>query len=312
MKHPMLACMAGVLLCAAAPAVFLAAVDAAELNREAALPQEDVYTAPTPSGQDYYLLRQLAARTAMRQSSDYSQPGDSAAQGGQKPSFYVAPQSSLVSMQAGFNYEQTVTDLLDQLVQVGVVDEVWIEELNNEHCYDTYTPYDGDGEYYLGQLYYTVDSLGFVTLKYYAARDNALYTLMVLTLDSQTGAPVELWLSADTYDMAVLMAKSGEQRELPQDMPDNEWEYRLAAGTWQPDTPTTDSLRGYIQILGLDSLDDWTEPEDSSYTCALASENGGAVVTASSHRFSDTIYQSYDDSETLDRVYLSVNISAAG
>ena len=203
-------------------------------------------------------------------------------------------------------------DSLVPAVQAGVVDAVWIEELNNERCYDTYTPYDGDGEYYLGQLYYTVDSLGFVTLKCYAARDNALYTLMVLTLDSQTGAPVELWLSADTYDMAVLMAKSGEQRELPQDVPDNEWEYRLAAGTWQPDTPTTDSLRGYIQILGLDSLDDWTEPEDSSYTCALASENGGAVVTASSHRFSDTIYQSYDDSETLDRVYLSVNISAAG
>lgn len=53
-------CTVAVLVCAAAPAVFLTAVDTAALGHSAAV--EDAYQAPTPQGADYYILRQLTAR----------------------------------------------------------------------------------------------------------------------------------------------------------------------------------------------------------------------------------------------------------
>lgn len=61
-KKPRLAaalCAVVVLVCAAAPAVFLSVVDAASLGHSQAV--ADPYTAPTPTADDYYLLRQLSA-----------------------------------------------------------------------------------------------------------------------------------------------------------------------------------------------------------------------------------------------------------
>lgn len=62
-----------VLVCAAAPAVFLSVVDAASLGHSQAV--ADPYTAPTPTADDYYLLRQLSARQ-LTQSKYTFQPGD--------------------------------------------------------------------------------------------------------------------------------------------------------------------------------------------------------------------------------------------
>lgn len=53
-------CIAAVLACAAAPAAFLAASDAAYFGRVETV--ADPYRAPTPTADDYYILRQLAAR----------------------------------------------------------------------------------------------------------------------------------------------------------------------------------------------------------------------------------------------------------
>lgn len=53
-------CIAAVLACAAAPAAFLAASDAAYFSRVETV--ADPYRAPTPTADDYYILRQLAAR----------------------------------------------------------------------------------------------------------------------------------------------------------------------------------------------------------------------------------------------------------
>ena len=61
-NHPRLTaalCTVAVLGCAAAPAVFLAAADAASLGRVETV--ADPYVAPTPTADDYYILRQLAA-----------------------------------------------------------------------------------------------------------------------------------------------------------------------------------------------------------------------------------------------------------
>lgn len=75
-KKPRLAaalCAVVVLVCAAAPAVFLSVVDAASLGHSQAV--ADPYTAPTPTADDYYLLRQLSARQ-LTQSKYTFQPGD--------------------------------------------------------------------------------------------------------------------------------------------------------------------------------------------------------------------------------------------
>ena len=75
-RHPRIVaglCAVAVLACASVPAVFLTAVDAAMLGRSAAV--QNAYTAPTPKGEDYYILSQLTAR--QRQSSwAYTPPSE--------------------------------------------------------------------------------------------------------------------------------------------------------------------------------------------------------------------------------------------
>ena len=85
-KNPRLAaalCAVMVLVCAAAPAVFLSVVDAASLGHSQAV--ADPYTAPTPTADDYYLLRQLSARQ-LTQSKYTFQPGDTGQE--RKPRIY--------------------------------------------------------------------------------------------------------------------------------------------------------------------------------------------------------------------------------
>ena len=72
-------CIAAVLACAAAPAAFLAASDAAYFGRVETV--ADPYRAPTPTADDYYILRQLAARSRNAESEREQRP----AEGGQSP-----------------------------------------------------------------------------------------------------------------------------------------------------------------------------------------------------------------------------------
>lgn len=74
-NHPRLTaalCTVAVLGCAAAPAVFLAAADAASLGRVETV--ADPYVAPTPTADDYYILRQLAAAAGTPRPSGSSAP----------------------------------------------------------------------------------------------------------------------------------------------------------------------------------------------------------------------------------------------
>lgn len=74
-NHPRLTaalCTVAVLGCAAAPAVFLAAADAASLGRVETV--ADPYVAPTPTADDYYILRQLAPAAGTPRPSGSSAP----------------------------------------------------------------------------------------------------------------------------------------------------------------------------------------------------------------------------------------------
>lgn len=88
-------CIAAVLACAAAPAAFLAASDAAYFGRVETV--ADPYRAPTPTADDYYILRQLAARgqdTTARQTTP-QQEQDAAPQ---TPKVYIGASASIESM----------------------------------------------------------------------------------------------------------------------------------------------------------------------------------------------------------------------
>ena len=101
-EHPRLTgalCAAAVLACAAMPAAFLAVTDAAYIGR--VVPVADPYTAPTPAADDYYILRQLAARR--QDSAELPRAEEPTAPA--TPKMYIGASASLESM----NYADAAT-----------------------------------------------------------------------------------------------------------------------------------------------------------------------------------------------------------
>lgn len=242
-------CGAAVLGCAAAPAVFLAAVDAAALGRSA--PVRDPYVAPVPSGEDYYILRQLTAQQ-QQQNIAPPDPQEAGPDEEQPPlKLYVSARSSLESMTNGSEYRDTVDAALQNLADQGVLDRQWVDWATDWPAVDeaSYDGYDG-GYYSLDVPYYATDSLGFVTLKRFALEQGSLYTAFSMTMDSRTGVITQLWISAP---------RTGDT-PLP--------------------TPGEDALRAFAAQAGLENLGDWAVPENCPYPNALYSRNGEALIAA--------------------------------
>lgn len=273
-EHPRLTgalCAAAVLACAAMPAAFLAVTDAAYIGR--VVPVADPYTAPTPAADDYYILRQLAARR--QDSAELPRAEESAAPG--TPKMYIGASASLESM----NYADAATadaaeQALQRLADCGVLPGVWAAQQDTAAEADSYTDYDGRW-YDLSAAFCATDSLGFVTVRRFGMTDNALFTRYSVTMDSRTGTVVEAWLSM--------------------------------AGTDAENTPlpTETALRSFAAQAGLESLGDWAAPADSPYGCALYSTNGGALITASTHPYT---YQDYVGTAPVssDRWYYSLTL----
>ena len=182
-NHPRLTaalCTVAVLGCAAAPAVFLAAADAASLGRVETV--ADPYVAPTPTADDYYILRQLAARSRNAESEREQRPAEVL--------------TALQSMQyADSAAAEAAENALRQLAETGAVPAAWAAEaLDTAETGESYT--DWDGKYCsLDATYCVTDSLGFVTVRRFGMTDNALFTRYSVTMDSRTGTVVEAWLS---------------------------------------------------------------------------------------------------------------------
>lgn len=274
-NHPRLTaalCTVAVLGCAAAPAVFLAAADAASLGRVETV--ADPYVAPTPTADDYYILRQLAARSRNAESEREQRPAEVLT----APKMYIGASASLQSMQyADSAAAEAAENVLRQLAETGAVPAAWAAEaLDTAETGESYT--DWDGKYYsLDATYCVTDSLGFVTVRRFGMTDNALFTRYSVTMDSRTGTVVEAWLSM--------------------------------AGTDAENTPlpTETALRSFAAQAGLESLGDWAAPADSPYGCALYSTNGGALITASTHPYT---YQDYVGTSPVssDRWYYSLTL----
>lgn len=164
-KKPRLAatlCAVVVLVCAAAPAVFLSVVDAASLGHSQAV--ADPYTAPTPTADDYYLLRQLSARQ-LTQSKYTFQPGDTGQE--RKPLIYYNNQANdLTDMTNGWDYVDTVNTALQSLADAGAISQAWAD--------------------YAADWYSTEET-----------------TLMALKMDSRTGQVYSFWLSTPADSAAA-------------------------------------------------------------------------------------------------------------
>lgn len=122
-NHPRLTaalCTVAVLGCAAAPAVFLAAADAASLGRVETV--ADPYVAPTPTADDYYILRQLAARSRNAESEREQRSAEVLT----APKMYIGASASLQSMQyADSAAADTAENALRQLAETGAVPAAW-------------------------------------------------------------------------------------------------------------------------------------------------------------------------------------------
>lgn len=275
-KHPRWMaglCTAAVLVCAAAPAVFLTAVDAAALGHSEAV--ADAYRAPTPQGSDYYILRQLTARQQQQSSMVEANPTEES----KTPSalkMYIGAQSGLESMMNGYQYKETVDAAFQTLVDCGAIAPEWASWATDWKENEYFEIYTGQA-YDLSLPYYATDSLGFVTLKRFALEQETLYTVFSLTMDSRTGVVTQVWVSAPRQ------------------------------GETTPAAPDEAGLRAFADQAGLENLGDWAVPEQTPYAHALYSANGEALITATVSPYE---YSGWNDGNivTSDRWFLSLSL----
>lgn len=257
-------CALAVACSAAAPAAVLAAADARTMNtvRRSVQP----FTASVPCADDYYILRQLTLRSEGRNEQPRELPDLPNADRG----LFIGASTSLSTMTAGYEsiYEKARA-ALEHLADSGVLPAPWLDAMVTPEqqagmFYDA-----GGAEYWLGYPYYSVDTLGFVTITMFTLRGQQARTAWTLTLDSRTGQVVSLWLSAEA-PFGEVEWTDGEQAVLEHADP-------LPA-------PDKDALLAWANELGLETLGDWTEP-GGSYSNALYSPNGRALLTAASHPY---------------------------
>ena len=257
-------CALAVACSAAAPAAVLAAADARTMNtvRRSAQP----FTASVPCADDYYILRQLTLRNEGRNEHPQELPELPNADRG----LFIGASTSLITMTAGYEsiYDKARA-ALEHLADSGVLPAPWLDAMVTPEqqagmFYDA-----GGAEYWLGYPYYSVDTLGFVTITMFTLRGQQARTAWTLTLDSRTGQVVSLWLSAEA-PFGEVEWTDGEQAvpERADPLP----------------TPDNDALLAWANELGLETLGDWTEP-GGSYANALYSPNGRALLTAASHPY---------------------------
>lgn len=259
-------CALAVACSAAAPAAVLAAADARTMNtvRRSVQP----FTASVPCADDYYILRQLTLRSEGRNEQPRELPDPPNADRG----LFIGASTSLTTMTAGYEsiYDKARA-ALEHLADSGVLPAPWLDAMvTPEQQTNMFYDYDAGGaEYWLGYPYYSVDTLGFVTITMFTLRGQQARTAWTLTLDSRTGQVVSLWLSAEA-PLGEVEWTDGEQAVLEHADP--------------LPTPDKDALLAWANELGLETLGDWTEP-GGSYTNALYSPNGRALLTAACHPY---------------------------
>lgn len=180
-------CAAAIVPLAAIPLGWFAVTDAALVGQRQN--QETPYTSLVPTGNDYYLLRQLNTRVklAERGATGPLYDPENGTEG-----MYLSGASYISGMDsAGTDMVSYMDEILLNLKDDRVLPEYWYVELRREI------------DYWGGQVYYSTDSLGFVRLSAFGG-ENQEVCLANLEVDSLTGKVVSLWLSLEeTYEVDV-------------------------------------------------------------------------------------------------------------
>lgn len=243
-------CAAVVALLAATPLAWFALSDAALLDRPAAMDQP--YTSLVPTGEDYYLIRQLKAQNAAFLSvygSRYATPAAEGTAAGEDPLLYTASGQNQGEMiwDAWTMYEYLNT-LLDQLYTAGVLDDIW--------CSVGKTLLEHNGE----RVYYSNDSLGFTRISVFP-EENEYNPCLMVVVESRTNKLVTLWMDFGT-------------------------EYG------RPGTPPDPAvcLPAWTRFNELDGLGDWAPPAGTDFEeSGLYSARGGVLMTcAAGNAWGDT------------------------
>lgn len=173
-------CAAAIVPLAAIPLGWFALTDAALVGQRQ--DQETPYTSLVPTGDDYYLLRQLNTRVELAQKS-VAGPLYTEEDGVQGMYLSGATYSADMAY-ADSTMEQYRDELLRTLVDGGVLPQAWMDQINQEM------------DYWAGTTYYSTDSLGFVRLVT-CVGENSDICILNLEADSLTGKVVALWISAE-------------------------------------------------------------------------------------------------------------------
>lgn len=172
-------CAAAIVPLAAIPLGWFALTDAAMVGQTR--DQQTPYTSILPTGDDYYLLRQLKTRVelAKRGSTGPVYSEEDGVQG-----MYLSGATFSGNMTyADSDMVAYRDEVLTTLVDGGVLPQTWYDQVMEEI------------DYWAGSTYYSTDSLGFLRLKTYVGDDSGT-CLLDLEVDSRTGKVVALWISA--------------------------------------------------------------------------------------------------------------------
>ena len=172
-------CAAAIVPLAAIPLGWFALTDAALVGQTH--PQKAPYTSVVPTGDDYYLLRQLNTRVELARRS-YSGSMYSAGDGVEGMYLFGATYSGGMTY-AAEDMQQYRDEVLQTMVDGGVLPQTWYDQVKEEI------------DYWAAPTYYSTDSLGFLRLKTYVG-ENSQTCLLNLEVDSRTGKVVALWISA--------------------------------------------------------------------------------------------------------------------
>ena len=171
----LLGCAALMALLAAVPLGWFALSDAALLDRPAAMTQP--YESVTPSGDDFYLIRQLRTQAELV-NVDYT--GSTKVTG---ETIYTPSGDEMMAMRQDYTMAQYADGLLVSLEEAGVLPSDWVYTARNQLSVDGYT------------IWYSMDSLGFLRLCRFEPGSGVL-TLQII-VESRTGKPVNLFIASD-------------------------------------------------------------------------------------------------------------------
>ncbi len=193
-------CAAAIVPLAAIPLGWFALTDAAMVGQTHT--QQTPYTSLVPTGDDYYLLRQLNTRVELAW-RNYNGQMYSTEDGIEGMYFSGATYSGGMTY-ADADMQQYRDEVLQTLVDGGVLPQAWWDQVKEEI------------DYWAAPTYYSTDSLGFLRLKTYVG-ENSQTCLLNMEVDSRTGKVVALWISAlqrHEIDPAVALPAWVELNEL--------------------------------------------------------------------------------------------------